>query len=473
MQPTPQLRTEFLPYVIGAMVTGFMLLGCGMIPLFDPQEAQHAESARELLQNLPSLIPSWNGTASAATPPVSIWLQAMVFALFGESELVARLPAALATGATAGLIVQTGFSLLQPATAAFTGLAFGLCLQTQFCGRAATADAPALFFATAALHLAARFAQSKGTRHALPLLILSLSACFLTIGIRALATAIPIALLALSIVARTVRLRLIAAAGASLIPALAWTIYASTQTNAPWAELLTAQSPFHFSVVSMTDYLRALPFHAAVLLAGVLPFAHLLPDGFRMLRTAVATRDIARFFALSVMVPLALFTLAPEKHPAQVLPSLPGLLLLAGLGAETRGMSTSRWFTLIKFTAVTLVLILFLAPIGIRRVSATYNLVPHLREIARTGSAAAICGKYQEPSLIWEIRKTTSAYPSRIDPEEIVAWLKGSGVRFVICTEEATNEAGLTAPSKVADGISLRDGTRVRLNVLTAADLPR
>jgi hypothetical protein len=75
--------------------------------------------------------------------------------------------------------------------------------------------------------------------------------------------------------------------------------------------------------------------------------------------------------------------------------------------------------------------------------------------------------------LIWEIRKTTSAYPSRIAPEEIVAWLKGSGVRFVICTEEATNEAGLTAPSKVADGISLRDGTRVRLNVLTAADLPR
>lgn len=120
-----------------------------------------------------------------------------------------------------------------------------------------------------------------------------------------------------------------------------------------------------------------------------------------------------------------------------------------------------------------LVLILFLAPIGIRRFSATYNMVPHLREFARTGSSAAICGTYQEPSLVWEIRKTTNAFPSRLAPNELTEWLKGPGVRFAVCTREAAAEAGMNAPAKVAEGISLRDGTRVRLTVLTAADLPR
>ena len=210
-----------------------------------------------------------------------------------------------------------------------------------------------------------------------------------------------------------------------------------------------------------------------MLLAGVLPFAHLLPDGFRALRSHTASPNLARFFALSALVPLAVFTLAPVKHPAHVLPALPGLLLVAGLGAESRGLSTAKWFSLMKYTAMVLVLILFLAPIGIRRFSATYNVVPHLREMARTGSAVAICGTYQEPSLVWEIRKTTNAFPSRLAPSELVEWLKGPGVRIAVCTKEAAAEAGVNTPAKVADGISLRDGTRVHLGVLTAADLPR
>jgi hypothetical protein len=85
----------------------------------------------------------------------------------------------------------------------------------------------------------------------------------------------------------------------------------------------------------------------------------------------------------------------------------------------------------------------------------------------------AICGTYQEPSLVWEIRKTTNAFPSRLAPSELVEWLKGPGVRIAVCTKEAAAEAGVNTPAKVADGISLRDGTRVHLGVLTAADLPR
>jgi hypothetical protein len=54
-----------------------------------------------------------------------------------------------------------------------------------------------------------------------------------------------------------------------------------------------------------------------------------------------------------------------------------------------------------------------------------------------------------------------------------VEWLKGPGVRIAVCTKEAAAEAGVNTPAKVADGISLRDGTRVHLGVLTAADLPR
>lgn len=473
MESPPQLRSDYLPSIVGGMVTGLMLLGCGMMPLFDPAEAEHAETARELVQNLPSFIPSFNGAASPSTPPLSIWIQGLFFSLFGESELVARLPSALATGATAALIVRTGLTLLQPATAAFAGLAFGLCLQTQFCGRAATADAPALFFATAALHFAAQLANSAGTRRTLPFLMLSLSACFLTIGVRALATAIPITLLAVSIAYPRIRWQIATTTLASTIPALIWMRFTCAQSGVSLTDAISAQSPFQFAASSILDYLRALPFQSAVLLAGVLPFAHLLPDGFRALRSRTTSSDVARFFALSALVPLTVFTLSPVKHPAHVLPALPGLLLIAGLGADFRGMLSTSWFSLMKFTTVTLVLILFLAPIGIRRFSATYNAIPHLREIARTGSEAAICGEYQEPSLIWEIRKTTNAYPRRLAPNELAEWLKGPGVRFAVCTRDAAAVAGISAPSRVAEGISLRDGTRVQLGVLTASDLPR
>jgi 4-amino-4-deoxy-L-arabinose transferase-like glycosyltransferase len=475
MDQTTQLRSELVPYMIGGMVGGLMLLGCGMMPLFDPLEAQHAESARELLQNLPSLIPSFNGKPIAETPPLSIWMQSAFFAVFGESELSARLSAALACGATAGLIVRIAQRLLQPVTAAFTGLAFGLCLQMQFSGRAGTSDAIGLFFATCALHFALQPVALRValSRRNLLSLALSLGGCFLSVGFRAIASVIPICLFALASPDASSRRKRLIACGLSFAPWLGWLLFVSSKSGTSLAFLMSRHNPFDLADFSASTYIQGLPFYGATLLAGMLPFAHFIPAGIRSANAHGSEEKPNILLLLNALTPLALFTLAPEKHPSYILPSYPALMILAGVGAEARQTTTGTWFNLIKFTAVFLVLALFLTPIAVRRFSATYNLVPHLRETARAGSEAALCGSYSEPSVIWEIRKTTASYPETVSTDNLISWLKGPGVRFAVATLEAARDAGIAEPAKRAEGVSLRDGTRVRLCVLTPADIPR
>ncbi len=62
----------------------------GSYPLFNPDEALYAEPAREMLQEGDYLTTHLNYIVRYTKPPLVIWAQALIFALFGVSELAAR-----------------------------------------------------------------------------------------------------------------------------------------------------------------------------------------------------------------------------------------------------------------------------------------------------------------------------------------------------------------------------------------------
>lgn len=91
--------------VIIAAIAALRLVSLGMYPLFDPTEGRYAEIGRKMLETgnwvtpfIEYNVPFW------AKPPLSFWLTAISYKIFGVNEFAARLPSFLAMGGILWLI---------------------------------------------------------------------------------------------------------------------------------------------------------------------------------------------------------------------------------------------------------------------------------------------------------------------------------------------------------------------------------
>ncbi len=75
----------------------------GRVPLFEPDEGRYAEIPREMLASGDFVTPRLNGVLYFEKPPLHYWSVAASFALFGQSELAARLPSRIASLGMVGL----------------------------------------------------------------------------------------------------------------------------------------------------------------------------------------------------------------------------------------------------------------------------------------------------------------------------------------------------------------------------------
>ncbi|MGH8353467.1 MAG: ArnT family glycosyltransferase [Pseudomonas sp.] len=86
-------RTAFL-VLVGLLLVRLALMA--FVPLTDTTEARYAEIARKMLETGNWITPLHDyGVPFWAKPPLSTWLAAAAMGLFGESELVVRLPSLL------------------------------------------------------------------------------------------------------------------------------------------------------------------------------------------------------------------------------------------------------------------------------------------------------------------------------------------------------------------------------------------
>jgi len=88
--------TAVAPAVVAVTVAAVLLIGLGRPQLFEPDEARHAEIAREMLVSGRFLTPHLEGEPYYDKPVLFHWLVAASIAAFGHAGGPARIPSALA-----------------------------------------------------------------------------------------------------------------------------------------------------------------------------------------------------------------------------------------------------------------------------------------------------------------------------------------------------------------------------------------
>ncbi len=128
--------------VLLVVASALFLPNLGVPSLWDIDEGNNSEAAREMLECDNWVVPTFNFELRVDKPVLLYWLQISAYRLFGIHEWAARLPSALAALVTVLLTYELGRRLFD----AGTGLLAGLVLASTalFCGSAHFANPDAL-----------------------------------------------------------------------------------------------------------------------------------------------------------------------------------------------------------------------------------------------------------------------------------------------------------------------------------------
>src|SRR5947208_10552868 len=127
--PLPAVSLAAAHYVAIALILAiYLLYGLGAYGILNDNEGLYAEGAREMLANGAFGVPTLNGVPYLEKPPLLYWLLAAAYALFGESQIVAR---AVPVAASALLVWGTVVFVRRHAGAGIVLLA-GLILASSF-----------------------------------------------------------------------------------------------------------------------------------------------------------------------------------------------------------------------------------------------------------------------------------------------------------------------------------------------------
>src|SRR5262245_52186761 len=136
-------QTRLVHYLTLVAVTAVLFLpALGVPSLWDIDEGNNAETAREMLASDNWVVPVFNGALRVDKPILLYWLQLTAYRTFGVSEFAARLPSALAAMLTVLLTYELGRRLFEPRTALLGGVVLASSLL--FCGSAHFANPDAL-----------------------------------------------------------------------------------------------------------------------------------------------------------------------------------------------------------------------------------------------------------------------------------------------------------------------------------------
>jgi 4-amino-4-deoxy-L-arabinose transferase-like glycosyltransferase len=137
--------------LLGLIAVALIFPNLGAPSLWDLDEGNNAEAAREMMDCGNWVVPTFNYQLRVDKPALLYWLQIAAFRLFGINEFSARLPSALAALATVVMTYELGRQMFGQAT----GLLAGLVLATTalFCASAHFANPDALLHAFTLLTL--------------------------------------------------------------------------------------------------------------------------------------------------------------------------------------------------------------------------------------------------------------------------------------------------------------------------------
>jgi hypothetical protein len=172
-----------------------------------------------------------------------------------------------------------------------------------------------------------------------------------------------------------------------------------------------------------------------------------------------------------VVLVFVIFTLSRTKLPHYTLPAFPFLALLVALWwRENKPASVA--FRVAKWTAVVFTLVPLCIFPFIRQLSVTELLLEKVRPELSASTAVALVG-YEEPSLVWGLRKTVSGYMEKVAPEQVSEWMQKPGPRVCILRKEEVSAlqpfGDGTSPTRFeAEGWNFAKGKRLTLVALVS-----
>lgn len=348
--------------ILFAVLALFVSLdGLGDRKLANPDEGRYSEIAREMASTSDFITPRLNGLKYFEKPPLQYWATAIIFKLFGESELTARLYTALCGLGCVLLIAYTGKRVFDEETGVLAGLVLLSAPYFAALNEIITLDMGLTFWMTLTISsflISQSTANDASRRRWLGIAWAGMAGAMLSKGL--IGVVFPAAALFLyCVIQRNFR----------LIAQLEWArglgIFFVLVT--PWFVMVSLQNPEflqfffiheHFERFTSTSHRRVESwwFFLPILFAGFLPWAiTLLPATISGWRASAQLSGQDRIFAplrlilLYSFFILLFFSASGSKLPAYILPVFPLLALV--IGAYLRHVEAGRlaWWVLPVF----------------------------------------------------------------------------------------------------------------------------
>ena len=336
-----------LPLLLLAAVTFFAGLGRGAIT--DSDEAFYAESAREMVASGDWLTPHYNDEPRFQKPVLYYWLTAAASFALGESEMAARLWAAMAG---LGLVLVTAAAGRRWYDES-TGLLGGAIVATNFgyfsIGRMALPDLPLAFCISLAIWaaLVATLEQERRPRRFVLLAALALGLGALTKGPVGLIIPALVILPVLMIERRSIALTpndIVLGFLVLVAVAVPWYVLMWFRHGNDYLQGFFIGDNFERFATDRFNDPRPWWFYGPIVAGGLLPWTPLALvwlgplTQFLRRRRDLGTVDLR--LLLWAALPLAFFSLSVGKQPRYILPVLPPLALLLASSIVER---TQEW----------------------------------------------------------------------------------------------------------------------------------
>lgn len=353
------------PFILLAFCILLFFLGLGSVGLTDRDEGSNAEAAREMLQSGDWLTPTLNGVPRFAKPALIYWLISASYALFGVSEVTARLPSALF--GTALILMQYYFARrwLGPATGFRAALMLLLNFEIVALGHMVLTDMALTFFTTLGIYCFFEGMWGEGRAKlwywgfyaAMALATLTKGPVGVLVPLLAL---VPYLILTRKWLTVLRECRPVAGTFLFLGIAAPWyagmfLLHGSAYAGSAKGDTFTR----YFSVIG--GHGGTLLFYVPVLLIGLFPWSGFLPAALvQALRGSRTThelenpaRSLAILCAVWVISVFVFFTLAATRLPHYIAPLFPAATLLVAntwdrwlAEPRARAANISMWLTL-------------------------------------------------------------------------------------------------------------------------------
>jgi 4-amino-4-deoxy-L-arabinose transferase-like glycosyltransferase len=325
MQKTESVN-KYLPWAaLGVFTLLVLAFKMGGYPLTDNDEALYSQVAKELLGRKDWWTLYWHNEPWFIHAPLSMWIQAACFKLFGISEVSARLNSLIFGFGLVYLTAAFGARLFNRRTGIVAGFILASSPIFFATGKLAILDATLAFFVTLAI-FAFIVAWEKKDWRLYP--VFWLSAGFATLNKGLWGLVLPCMICFLYAITGSNRKRLLnpviyisALLWAAVV--MPWFIIEAQRHGALFLEPTLSTNTYARLTTAVCNHQGPWYFYLVIIAAGFFPWVLLWPKSFIKDRG-----DAGRLLWLWILPPLVLFSIAKTKLPNYIVPMLPAFAIL-------------------------------------------------------------------------------------------------------------------------------------------------